>query len=138
MATWTLFCPKCHFSFVHSIIEVKEMADYFLPAKPGIAPEGGQFKCSNCGHVAFIIAVILSIRSISIRSIRLSFKLLHSGAVCRSTSTTRTYMPQRPQGSSVLSSKAKKLTFSARQGAACGTLRETKAVGLGLAALWVF
>jgi hypothetical protein len=52
MAAWTLFCPNCHFSFVHSTIEVKEIADYFLPAKPDIAAAGTQFKCSNCGHTS--------------------------------------------------------------------------------------
>lgn len=36
---------------MHSIIEVKEMADYYFPAKPDIAADGAQFKCSNCGHV---------------------------------------------------------------------------------------
>jgi hypothetical protein len=52
MSTWTLFCRNCHFSFVHSIIEVKELADLVLPAKPDIAAEGAKFKCSSCGHVA--------------------------------------------------------------------------------------
>jgi uncharacterized Zn finger protein len=52
MASWTLSCPSCRFTFVHSIIEVKEAADYFLPAKPDIAARGAQFRCSNCGHVA--------------------------------------------------------------------------------------
>jgi len=52
MASWTLSCPSCRFTFVHSIIEVKEAADYFLPAKPDIAAGGAQFRCSNCGHVA--------------------------------------------------------------------------------------
>jgi len=52
MAGWTLFCPKCHFPFMHSIIEVIEIADYFLPSKPDVAADGAKFKCSNCGHVA--------------------------------------------------------------------------------------
>jgi hypothetical protein len=52
MSTWTLFCTNCHFSFVHSIIEVKELADLVLPAKPDIAAEGAKFQCSTCGHVA--------------------------------------------------------------------------------------
>ncbi len=37
MARWTLSCPKCRFVFVHSSIEIKEAADYFLPAKPALA-----------------------------------------------------------------------------------------------------
>jgi len=32
--------------------QVKEIADYFLPTKPGIAADGAQFKCSNCGHIS--------------------------------------------------------------------------------------
>jgi hypothetical protein len=53
MATWTLFSPELPLLFVHSIIEVKEMADYVLPAKPDLAAEGAKFKCSICGHVAY-------------------------------------------------------------------------------------
>jgi hypothetical protein len=52
MASWTLSCANCRFTFVHSIIEIREVADYFLPAKPDVADGGGQFRCSNCGHVA--------------------------------------------------------------------------------------
>jgi hypothetical protein len=52
MASWTLSCTNCHSSFVHSIIEVKELADLVLPTKPNIATGGAQFRCSNCDHVA--------------------------------------------------------------------------------------
>jgi hypothetical protein len=52
MSSWTLCCPNCRFTFVHSIIEVKETADYFLPTKPDFGAGGSNFRCSNCGHVA--------------------------------------------------------------------------------------
>ena len=52
MASWTLSCPSCRFNFVHSIIEIKEIADYFLPEKPYFTADAAQFRCSNCGHVA--------------------------------------------------------------------------------------
>jgi hypothetical protein len=57
MASWTLPCPNCHSSFVHSIIEVKEIADYFLPEKPYFTADGAQFRCSNCGTSALIYAI---------------------------------------------------------------------------------
>jgi len=52
MANWMLSCPNCHFSFVHSTIEVKEISDYFFPLKPDWAANGTQHKCSNCGHIS--------------------------------------------------------------------------------------
>jgi hypothetical protein len=51
MARWTLFCPHCHFPFVHSLIEVKAIEDYFLPVKPDLVAEGANLKCSVCGYL---------------------------------------------------------------------------------------
>ena len=69
MVTWTLFSPELPLLFVHSIIEVKEMADYVLPAKPDLAAEGAKFKCSICGHVAYYRSVFRTIATA--RGIRL-------------------------------------------------------------------
>jgi hypothetical protein len=47
MASWGLTCKGCGEVFRYS--EIKEtLADYFLPAKPDIAPEGVERECPNC------------------------------------------------------------------------------------------
>lgn len=47
MANWGLTCKGCGEVFRYS--EIKEtLADYFLPAKPEIAPEGVERECPSC------------------------------------------------------------------------------------------
>ena len=47
MANWGLICKGCGQTFTYSRIS-ETLEDYFLPAKPEIAPKGVERECPNC------------------------------------------------------------------------------------------
>jgi hypothetical protein len=48
MAIWGLTCKGCGQVFRYSEISERTLIDYFLPAKPEIAPEGEERECPHC------------------------------------------------------------------------------------------
>ncbi len=50
MANWMLRCQNCSNAFLHSVIAVKGVLDYFLPSKPESPDEGWELECPHCGH----------------------------------------------------------------------------------------
>jgi hypothetical protein len=48
MASWGLTCKGCGELFRYSEISETTLIDYFLPAKPEIAPEGVERECPGC------------------------------------------------------------------------------------------
>jgi hypothetical protein len=49
MSSWGLTCKGCGQTFAYSKIR-ETLADYFLPAKPEMAPEGVERQCPNCNE----------------------------------------------------------------------------------------
>jgi hypothetical protein len=47
MARWALQCKNCEQLFTHSKIG-NTLADYFLPEKPKLPPEGLDIECPHC------------------------------------------------------------------------------------------
>jgi len=47
MAKWVLKCKGCEQLFTHSEIG-NTLADYFLPEKPKLPPEGLEMECPHC------------------------------------------------------------------------------------------
>jgi len=47
MANWALTCRNCGTVFAYSQIS-ETLADFFLPPKPALPPEGLDCECPNC------------------------------------------------------------------------------------------